>query len=89
MIHGVPVQFLPAYNDLVEEAVAAAKELIYEDVPVRVVDPVRLVALALQAGGARRRERALQLMELEGFDGELLRSVLAKHGLHFEELDGV
>lgn len=89
LIHGVPVQFLPAYNALVEEAVATARDLTYEEIPIRVVDPVRLVALALQAGGARRRERALQLMELEGFDRHLLRSVLAKHGLHFEELNGV
>ena len=89
LIHGVPVQFLPAYNALVEEGVATAKELIYEDIPVRVVDPVRLVALALQAGGARRRERALQLMEQEGFDRELLQSVLAKHGLRFDELGSV
>jgi hypothetical protein len=89
LIHGVPVRFLPAYNALVEEAVATARDEIYEDVPVRVVDPVRLVALALQAGGARRRERALQIMEQEGFDRELLRSVLAKHGLHVEGLGSV
>ena len=84
MIHGVPVQFLPAYNELVEEAVRTARELTYEDVPVRVVDPERLIALAVQAGGAKRRERAWQLIETAEIDRALLRVVLARHHLVFE-----
>jgi hypothetical protein len=32
-IEGVPVQFLPAYNSLVEEALNEAQESLYEDVP--------------------------------------------------------
>jgi len=59
MIHGVPVQFLPAHNLLAEQAVRHARELDYEGVKVRVIDPEHLVALALQAGGARRRERGV------------------------------
>jgi hypothetical protein len=84
LIHGVPVQFLPAHNELVEEAIDTARELAYEGVPVRVVDPERLVALAVQAGGARRRERAWQLIELGDLDRALLRSILSRHNLVFE-----
>lgn len=79
-----PVQFLPAYNALVEEAIVGARDLTYERVPVRVVDAEHLVALAIQAGGARRRERAWQLIELEELDRARLRSILARHGLDFE-----
>jgi hypothetical protein len=38
--------------------------LDYDGVPVRVIDPEHLVALAFQAGGHKRRERAWQLIEV-------------------------
>jgi hypothetical protein len=81
MIHGVPVQFLPAYSPLVEEAVTTARDLDYENAKVRVVDPEHLVALALQAGGARRRERAWQLFEAGRVDRARLRELVARHHL--------
>jgi hypothetical protein len=81
LIHGVPVQFLPTYNRLVEEAVKGARELDYDDTMVRVVSPEHLVALALQAGGSRRRERAAQLLEAGAVDRAALRAILERHGL--------
>ena len=84
LIHGVPVQFLPAHNTLVEEAINAARTLDYESVPVRVVGPEHLVALSIQAGGSRRRERAWQLIESGDIDRALLQSILARHNLTFE-----
>lgn len=58
VVHGVPIQVLPAHNALAESAVSNARLHDYDGVPVRVIDPEHLVALALQAGGRRRRERA-------------------------------
>ena len=84
IINDVPVQFLPAYNDLVDDAVKAARVHDYDGVSVRVVDPEHLVVLALQAGGARRRERAWQLLQSGTVDRERLRSILVKHGLTVE-----
>ena len=84
LIAGVPVQLLPAYNALVESALATARLHDYSGVPVRVVDPEHLVALALQAGGARRRERAWQLLEAGAVDRERLRQVLATHAMAAE-----
>lgn len=81
MIHGVPVQFLPAHNRLVADAVASARAIDYEGVVVPVIDPEHLVALALQAGGARRRERAWQLLETGRVDRERLRVLLDRHGI--------
>jgi hypothetical protein len=80
-IHGVPVQLLPAYNELAEEAVRSARTLDYEDVPVRVIAPEHLVALALQAGGRKRRERALQLLETGAADRSVVGSLLAGYGI--------
>lgn len=88
-IHGVPIQFLPPFNALVEEAIANARMLEYGGVPVRVVDPEHLVALALQAGGARRRERAWQLLESGTVDRAVLRDILERHGVHAEIPDDV
>ena len=79
LIEGVPVQLLPAYNSLVAAALKTARVHDYGGVPVCVVDPEHLVALALQAGGARRRERAWQLLETGAVDRERLRRILTTH----------
>jgi len=87
LVHGVPVQFLPAHNVLAEDAVATARTLNYEGVPVRVIDPEHLAALAFQAGGPKRRERAWQLLETGGVNRKRLRTLLAAHGITIEISD--
>ncbi len=83
MIEGVPVQFLPAHNQLADEAIERAETLHYEKVPVRVVRPEYLVALYLEPGArtAKRRERAAALMESEALDPEVLEDLLRRFGL--------
>lgn len=88
LVHGVPVQFLPAFNALAEEAVVSAQTLEYAGVPVRVTGPEYLIALALQVGGARQRERAWQLLESGGVDRQELRRILAAHNIDVEIPDG-
>jgi hypothetical protein len=88
LVHGVPVQFLPAHNDLAEAAVNSARTLDYDGVPVRVINPEHLVALALQAGGPRRRERAWQMLDAGAVDRQRLRTLLAAHGVMIEIDDG-
>ena len=87
LVHGVPVQFLPAHNALAEAAVATARTLDY-GVPVRVIDPEHLVALAFQAGGHRRRERAWQILEVGVVDRQRLRALLSAHGIMMDIDDG-
>ena len=84
IVHGVPVQLLLAHNALVTEAVRTARVHDYEGVPVRVVAPEHLVALALQAGGARRRERAWQLLQSGAVDRARLRELLSAHAIDAE-----
>jgi len=81
MVYGVPVQFIPAYNELVESAVTAARVHDYDNVPVRVSPPEHLIAIALQAGGGKRRERAHQLYETAEIDRGLLDRLLRRHGI--------
>ncbi len=89
MIFGVPVQFLPAFNALVASAIADARAHDYEGTPVRVVDPEHLVALALQAGGARRRERAWQLIQAGVVDRGRLQALLDAHHIETRVPDDV
>ena len=82
VIHGVPVQFLPAHNALAEDAVACARTLDYEGVLVKVIGPEHLAALAFQTGGPRRRERAWQLIESGNVDQAKLTDLLTSHGIN-------
>ncbi len=80
-IEGVPVQFLPAFNPLLQEALAEAREMQYERTPARVLRAEHLLAVALQTGRSKDRERVRLLHEQARLDGEYLASVLRRHGL--------
>src|SRR5438552_16075090 len=81
MIEGVPVQFLPAYNALLEEALKEAQEIMYEDVPARVLRSKHLVAICLQTGRSKDRERVRILREQAKLDQNFLADVLRRHQL--------
>jgi hypothetical protein len=80
-IHGTPVQFLPAFNALLEEALLEARETTYEDVPTRVVGPEHLVAICLQTGRAKDRERVRLIREEAKLDIDRLVSIVRRHKL--------
>jgi len=81
MIEGVPVQFLPAYNALLEEALREAQEIMYEDVPARVLRSEHLLAICLQTGRGKDRERVRVLREQAKLDTNLLAAILKRHQL--------
>jgi len=81
LIEGAPVQFLPAYNALIEEALNDAREIMYEDVPARVLRSEYLVAIALQTGRNKDRERVRILREQAKLDQNFLADVLRRHQL--------
>lgn len=81
LIEGFPVQFIPAYNDLVREAVENTATLKYRDVEARVVTPEYLAAIALQTGRAKDRERLVRLLEDAVIDRTVLGRILEFFGL--------
>lgn len=81
VIEGFPVQFIPAYNDLVREAVADAAILTYRGSKANVVKAEYLVAIALQTGRAKDRERVIRLLDGGAVDRTVLAGVLEKHDL--------
>lgn len=80
-IESVPVQFLPAHNDLLVEALTEAREVFYEKTPTLVLRAEYLVAIALQTGRDKDRERVRLLREEAMLDEDYLANVLARHGL--------
>jgi len=80
-IEGVPVQFLPAYNALLEEALREARGTAYEDTPTHVLRAEHLVAICLQTGRDKDRERVRIFREQAELDLKYLTEVLQRHGL--------
>jgi hypothetical protein len=80
-IEGVSVQFLPAYNALFEEALNEAREVPYDDVQARVLRAEHLVAICVQTGRPKDRERVRLMREQAVLDASYLAAVLARHGL--------
>lgn len=81
LIEGVPVQFLPAYNALLEEALREAQATMYQDTPTRVLRSEHLVAICLQTGRDKDRERVRLLRQQGNLDLNYLAGVLARHDL--------
>ena len=81
MIEGIPVQFLPAGTPLLDEALAQAREVPYADVQTRVFSPEHLVAVAVQAGRAKDRQRVQMFLDAGVLDRARLDDVLKRHGL--------
>ena len=81
VIGGVPVQLIPAYNDLVTEALDRAVPRTFEGVPVRVLSLEHLMAIMLQTNRPKDRERLAMLSGNETVDMERLNDVLSRHQL--------
>ena len=81
VIEGVPVQFLPAYNALLEEALQEAREMPYQATTTRVLRVEHLMAICLQTGRAKDRERVRILRDQARIDDAYLAAILRRHQL--------
>jgi hypothetical protein len=81
LIEGVPVQFIPAYNDLVKEAVQSSVEVKYGRIITRVLGLEYLIAVMLQTYRPKDRERLVKVFEEAKIDLKLLKKILKSFGL--------
>jgi hypothetical protein len=81
IIDKIPVQFIPAYSDLVKEAVLEAVEKQYDDVTINVISPEYLIAIMLDTNRPKDRERILMMLEEAEISEDRLLEVLKKHEL--------
>lgn len=81
VVAGWPVQFLPAANPLVTEALDQALEKDVAGLPVRVFSAEHLAAIALQTGRAKDKARLLQFLEAGALNAGRFQDLIARHGL--------
>ena len=80
-IKGWPVQFLPASQPLVAEAVRDAVTREADGLTTRVMTAEHLMAIALQTGRAKDHARLVMFVEAGIADMDRLREILARHSL--------
>lgn len=81
VIAGIPVQLIPAFNPLVEEAVAQARDVSFGAASTRVFTYEHLIAIMIQTGRLKDRERLASLLDQRPPDVEILEAILGRHGL--------
>ena len=82
MIGKWPVQILPAYTPLVEEAVTHAVDRPFEDLTVKVVDASYLCAIALQTGRPKDYQRVHALIESGHVHSDKLADLVNRFALN-------
>ena len=80
-IGGTPVQFLPVYNKLLDDALAHAVSFDYDGVTARVLSAEYLAAISVQTGRAKDKLRVQSFLSLERFDRKRFAEICAEHGL--------
>ena len=80
-IEGWPVQFLPATQPLVAEAVNQAESRKSADLTTRVMSAEHLMAIALQTGRAKDHARLVMFIESGIVKMDRLHDILTRHSL--------
>lgn len=81
LIEGIPVQFIPVYNELTHEAVQHAKRITYSGIRTKVLRPEHLIAIMLQVSRPKDKERITLLLEQAKIDKRRLNALLERHKL--------
>jgi hypothetical protein len=81
VLHGWPLQILPAYNPLIEAAVLAANIETFHGVEIPVVTADYLCAIALQTGRAKDYLRINNLLEAGVVDANMLEKLVRDYAL--------
>ena len=80
-VEGMPVQILPVFNPLTEEAVIRAQTIKYARVTTRIMRPEHLVAIMLDTGRPKDYLRISMFLEQGAVNMRSLNAVLRRHGL--------
>jgi hypothetical protein len=81
MIEGTPVQFLPAYNPLVAEALENSVILDYGAIKVPVLSAEYLVVISIQTGRAKDKIRVRMMLDEAELNMGKLFDILDRHKL--------
>ena len=81
IIEDIPVQFLPAYNDLLKEAFKNAYVTKYKGIKTKVFEPEYLLAIMVQTFRAKDKERIIKMLDEAEIDKRLFKRILKKYAL--------
>jgi len=81
VIEGWPVQFLPVFNPLTDEALTQALEVKFGSTPTRVLSAEYLAAIMLDTGRPKDYMRLVQFFESDVLDRTVLESIIVRHNL--------
>ncbi len=81
VIDGVPVQFIPAYNALVTEALEHAESRLFDGAPLRVLQLEYLMAIMVQTNRPKDRQRLAMLVGNATIDNAKFCDILLRHHL--------
>lgn len=81
VIDDMPIQFLPIYNELTEEAFKNAEIKKYHGVDVKILSPEYLIAICLMTGRLKDKVRVEFMLQQIDIDKNLLDCLLCKYGL--------
>lgn len=79
-----PVQFIPTFNSLTEEAVQEAETVEIEGVPIRVVRADYLATIALSTGRPKDFARILALLESDAVSRDAIAELASRYDLHVQ-----
>lgn len=91
IIEGVPVQFIPIYNELIKEAIGNSVEAKYGRIKTKVIGVEYLVAIMFQTFRPKDRERIIKIIEEAEIDLKFLEKILKKYSLYqkFRKFRGI
>ena len=81
LIEGVPVQFLPPYSGLLEDALVNALDMRFGETTTRVLPVENLIAICLETSREKDRMRAKILLDRANIDHEYLNKILKQFNL--------
>ena len=87
-IGGIPVQFLPVYNQLLEDALSHAVSFDYDGVPARVLSAEYLAAISVLTGRTKDQLRVQSFLSSERLDRKRFAEICAEHGLVCPDMGG-
>ncbi len=81
IIEGIPVQFLLAYNDLVNEALENSDEITLFEEFTYILKPEYLMAIMLQTGRPTDKERFARFLIEANYDKDKFFEIIKRFGL--------
>lgn len=81
VIEGIPVQFLPVYNELIKEAVLNSVQVDFNGVDTFIFKAEYLVAIMLDTYRPKDKIRIIQIIEEVKLDRNLLDIITKKYNL--------